>query len=368
MFDQFHYVPLLKAKAGEMRAFQDLPDADRDFITPLLEVVPIPWDFDEDRPAKTLRRHLQTLVPQTLKSWGTERMFFVDLGNIAEDDVVNDGEFALQHVMDAYRTGGAQAIPVTGINRGANYQHQVSQVVRHDGRGVCIRVAVDEMGSPQRLWAYVSELLDRLQLRADVVDLLLDFETIRSSQVGLLVSQAAIMVEALTTAASWRTVTLASGAFPDTLQNVGADAIDLIARSDWAAWQSLVIGDGADLGRYPAFGDYGITGVAFSEVDPRVMKMSANLRYTADDVWVVLKGRNVRDHGYDQFRRLCAALVRRAEFAGEDFSAGDRFIGGCARGELGPGSATTWRQVGTNHHLTLVARAQATLSLTSSNS
>ena len=91
------------------------------------------------------------------------------------------------------------------------------------------------------------------------------------------------------------------------------------------------------------------------------MRMSASIRYTTADHWLIVKGKNVRQYGFDQYFELCRTLVELPEYSGENFSWGDRFIMRCARGSGGPGNATTWRKVGTNHHLTLVAQQLATV-------
>jgi hypothetical protein len=39
------------------------------------------------------------------------------------------------------------------------------------------------------------------------------------------------------------------------------------------------------------------------------MRMSANIRYTARENWLVVKGRNVRQYGFDQYFDLCGTLV-----------------------------------------------------------
>ena len=41
---------------------------------------------------------------------------------------------------------------------------------------------------------------------------------------------------------------------------------------------------------------------------------------------------------------------------GPEFSEGDRYISECAGGSAGTGNLTTWRKVGTNHHLEKVVR------------
>jgi hypothetical protein len=83
--------------------------------------------------------------------------------------------------------------------------------------------------------------------------------------------------------------------------------------------------------------------------------MSAIIRYSTDDNWLLVKGRNVRDHGYEQFNDLSRLLVANPAFKGPEFSWGDKYIAACAADKERPGNATTWRKVGTNHHITLVA-------------
>jgi hypothetical protein len=102
------------------------------------------------------------------------------------------------------------------------------------------------------------------------------------------------------------------------------------------------------------FGDYAISHPVQKELDPRTMRMSASIRYTTQENWLVVKGRNVRQYGFDQYFELCKTLVKRPEFSGKDYSWGDNYIADCAAGRTGPGNATTWRKVGTNHHLTVV--------------
>jgi hypothetical protein len=84
------------------------------------------------------------------------------------------------------------------------------------------------------------------------------------------------------------------------------------------------------------------------------MDMTANIRYTIDGNWLIVKGRGVKKHGYGQFAAICRALVGRPEFCGRNFSTGDAYIADCATNAVGTGNMTTWRKVGTNHHLTFV--------------
>ena len=59
----------------------------------------------------------------------------------------------------------------------------------------------------------------------------------------------------------------------------------------------------------------------------------------------------VIQEGAEQYRELCRVLVEQPEFAGADFTWGDRQISECAAGLGEPGSQTKWRGAGTSHHL-----------------
>ena len=152
---------------------------------------------------------------------------------------------------------------------------------------------------------------------------------------------------------AWRTLTLAAGAFPSDLSRCAPGSMNEIARTDWRVWRGVRAGL-AGLPRTPLFGDYAVAHPDPSEVDPRVMTRSASIRYTADDKWLVPKGRSVKKHGSGQYQALCQQLVADTRFSGPSFSSGDRHIDNCGTGTVGTGNATTWRQMPTNHHLTFV--------------
>ena len=90
------------------------------------------------------------------------------------------------------------------------------------------------------------------------------------------------------------------------------------------------------------------------------MRPSASVRYTANEYWLVLKGRNLRDHGYEQFHDVCRELIEKLEYSGRSFSWGDGYIDDCANEIAGTGNLTTWRKVGTSHHLAFVLRQIST--------
>ncbi len=71
---------------------------------------------------------------------------------------------------------------------------------------------------------------------------------------------------------------------------------------------------------------------------------------------MVWKGHNVFTHPqkFGQFNAICADLIERDEYRGQEFSAGDAEIYAKATTQDSPGSAETWRKIGTNHHIETV--------------
>ena len=159
----------------------------------------------------------------------------------------------------------------------------------------------------------------------------------------------------------WRRVILAAASFPIDLSEVDAATSTTIPRREWQLWRALQRRRTGLPQQGIIYSDYAIAHPLPRELDPRFMMMSASIRYTTDEDWLVVKGRNVRQYGFEQYFDLCRTLVELPEFYGPTFSWGDEYIARCAAREVGPGNATTWRKVGTNHHITVVVRAIANL-------
>jgi hypothetical protein len=136
---------------------------------------------------------------------------------------------------------------------------------------------------------------------------------------------------------------------------------ELIQRSEWLLYKRLVEGLSSKKIRVPTFGDYGINHPDVLSLDMRFVKPSATIRYTIDDKWLIVKGLNVRDHEYGQYRGHCRSVMASSHFSGKNFSQGDKYISDCADGLASTGNLSTWREVGTNHHLEKVVSDIASL-------
>ncbi len=111
--------------------------------------------------------------------------------------------------------------------------------------------------------------------------------------------------------------------------------------------------------RRPSFGDYAISSAVPFDFEP-YMDVSAKIRYTTDEHWLVVKGKSTKRNGFEQYHDLAKQVVERIEYCGPMFSEGDRYIDNCAHHRTrGPGNSSTWVEVGVNHHLTFVSRQLA---------
>jgi hypothetical protein len=359
MATQPMYVPVLKGKEGEYGALETLKVDVRAQLMPLIEIPDVPYDYANERAAKSLDDHVSGIADRLRRCW-QDRPLYLDLPWF-DKERLSDGRVALEAVLSDCANRGVEAAPVLSRTSSADY---VSAAVRYAAAthiGACVRLLVADFEEDIDLDAEVGRLLTGFAgTNVAPLDLVLDLEDL-GRDIGRAVLVARSVFSMIPRKDEWRRVVLVAASFPEDLSDVDASTITTLPRREWELWKTLQRRPGNLPRRDLVFGDYAIAHPVTKELDPRTMQMSASIRYTTPDDWLVVKGRNVRQYGFDQYFELCKALVKRAEFSGGDFSWGDTYISDCAAGMTGPGNATTWRKVGTNHHLTLVAQEIASL-------
>ncbi len=355
MFDSLHYVPILKGKQGEFGALKELSMSVRLHVTPLIEIPPVGWNYKDSCPNKTIDDHIESFPDKICNSWGTDKPVFVDLYFVEPGDRTADGQHPLNVLMLSVHAKGIKAIPVTSLDRSPDFQKAVSDIVKAQGQGVCLRLSREELDNFVSDESTVTKLLSDLGLSYRECDLILDLQDISSLDIGDVVASCCKAIQTLPNVKEWRTLTLAGCSFPSSLAVIPANSSKILIRKEYILWQRLVA-IAQELPRVPSFGDYGVSHSDFPDIDPRKMKMSVNLRYTSDNSWLVLKARGANSYGYTQFNGLCRVIVSKDEYLGRDFSWGDKYIYDCSCRNDRPGNASTWRQVGTSHHIAFVSK------------
>jgi hypothetical protein len=353
-----HYVPCIRWKQGEYQAISRLSTTTKDKVTPLIEVAGIGWDFENQQEAKTVDEHLEKFAKRVDDKW-PRRLAFIDLKLISPDQRMRDGRHPLAFVFDGLRSNGAYCIPVTGLDRDDSYQEAVSEILSEDKKGACLRISIDA-AAKAKFPVNLNTLLAKLGLRPENVDLVLDLEAPNFEPLEGFTRMVRAITEKLPHVNNWRTYTICGTSFPETMGILDL-GVKIEKRHEWLFYKSL-LRSLTEKDRKPTFGDYAISHPKVSQIDMRLVKPAASIRYAINDAWYIVKGKNVRDHGYFQYFDHCAKLVSSGFFMGDAFSAGDDHINKCAQKILKkPGSLTTWRWVGTNHHVQKVVADIATL-------
>lgn len=347
MFTYKHYVPILKAKEGEFKALQETAEATKDMMTPLFEIMDVPWDYQEGAEGKTIDEHLNKIGKKISECWG-ERRIFVDSPLIAGNrKMMDNSTHHFEFLFNDFRSKGLNTIPTAELSRHNDYKRAIKSIVQTDEKGICLRLFSADIANAS-LKAIIDNDLAFYEVSPKESDLIIDLEHISNDNQDLLTLTISTFINnVIPYINDWRSITLAETAFPTNLSEIDADTIDAIERGEWQIWNKLL---SRTLNRIPSFGDYSIANPEVLDLDPRNMRVSASIRYTCDEYWLIVRGRWLRKYGYDQYHNLCKNLILRTEYCGPTFSWADNYINECAAETVGAGNPTTWRKVGNNHH------------------
>jgi hypothetical protein len=304
---------VLKGRAGEFAALKETTTVAKEGMTPLIEIPPVPWDFVSDAPAKSAADHVAKFATNLASSWGMTTPVLLDGTLLAPDDLVK-GLHPLAEVVREARDMSVAVVPVWSPGSPSPYTAAVRELVSEGDEGLCLRLVGDDLADESTADAIATMAVD-----PSSVDVVLDLGAVTSDP-GSLRRIIQSTLDDLPHIDGWRTLTVTATSFPVNLAGVGADSVDFMSRLEWQAWLRLFEREDS-LTRLPTFGDYGIAHPDVPSIDPRVMQRSAQIRYTTDDDFLIVKGRSVSLHGSEQQFELAAKLVAMPEFHGKDFSA-----------------------------------------------
>lgn len=381
---QATYVPILRWKRGETDALMAMYPADKALFTPLMELTSVPYDHPKKHYKLGLDLFLQKAAAGAKTFWGQSDEIFVDLHWLLEDQAapkIQPFVHPFTFLFDEFLSNGIQAIPVVNGTEDAATIAAVSGIIRKDKRGLCLRLR-EPVLFEESLSTFIDTVLTTYALKASRVDLVIDFGSVIPGREAHDAVTARRIINHLPHLKAWRTLVLAASAFPNPVIGVKANTITLFPRSEWQIWNRVQTGSNIP-NRVPIFGDYAINAPGWEEHDPRLISTSANIRYTSHVGWYFFKGRSLRNpkrgpgatgptppSPFLQFITLAKQVVAHAAYSGNTYCNGDDHIHQIASGtrkgkKPETGSQETWRNIGTNHHVTFVVRQIASLPATS---
>lgn len=345
------YVPILKGKAGELDALKLVQIRTRQAMTPLVEVAP----KDENPTAATVAKICRQTVGRLAKSYPDPVM--LDGGLFDLDQLIDGGRGVVAVLADEARSEGILARPVLRIGDPARALQEAADAHGTDGHGLALRVVGEDLDEdPEDLDDALDDTLTETSTSRADVDLVLDVGPIDGDvAVRGAARLVASLLRDLPRIDEWRSVTVASGAFPVDLSQFSAHVIGERPRYDAQLFDRVRT---KKIPRQPDFGDYAVAHPALT-VTAGPYAPPPQLRYTVADRWLVLKGRRTDPRGHAQFHHICKVIAGHHEFTGTPCGVADQRIAGGST--QGPGNGTTWRQIGTTHHLDFVALRLTTL-------
>lgn len=351
-FNNTVYVPCLRWKLAEYQAVLRLSPEAKDKIVPLIEIPERGYDFEKRANSKSLEEHLSPFVNRISNKWG-KKACFVDFG-LVDEDINDSGELHLfDRVFSELSETGILAVPVVSLES-SNYFRKSLEQFLNDGRlEICIRVKIEEAIRPD-LTARIKEVLPE-QASASNCHLILDIGTPNFEPLEGFSKAIAMIVNKIPYMNRWLSFTILGTSFPDTMAKVQS-GVEFIPRFEWSLYEKVAESLRSSGLRIPSFGDYCVNNPAVIKKDMRLLKPSATIRYCTETGWLIVKGSNVRDNGYGQYRYHCDLVVNSSKYAGRSFSAGDEYIEDCAYGAASTGNLSTWLWVGTNRHIELVVK------------
>ena len=348
------YFPIIKWKQGEQKALQELSPSTRQNIRPILELPPVPQTYDDEPvTTKTCNEHLAKFADTLQRSWNpTDGSICVD-ARLIESHMLSDGD--IHPILNAVQQGREcdfNVVPVTSPGRDNQYKNAVKAVLQNE---LVIRVRISDLAPGSQA---LEECLAFYEVAPENVDCIIDLGDMEIAQIDTFLFTASAMLTQIPYIERWRNLVLAGTTFPVNMSGFNS-GVGSLERGEWSIWKAL---QSTNITRKPKFADYGISSAQLIDnINPRFMNPSASIRYTANEEYMIFKGRGLRTQGYEQFHTLSEEIVSHPCYSGPDFSWGDKYIEQCAERNCGSGNPTTWRQVGTNHHIETVVSQISTL-------
>jgi Beta protein len=347
------YLPIVKSKQGEFDALSLLNPNVKGLVMPLVEIAKMEFDNAENAKPKTIEKHLDTICKRIATKWGRSNAF-IDTHLV--NDALPDGKNCIEYIYERLaQSAGIPSLVIQFSTPGNIITAIKSAMEKYNLSEIAIRMSVADMVSPELL-EKCQTILQSVEMEVTNCHLILDLNGSDFSNTDDFSDTIIDHFRDFPFFRSWKSVTVCGGSFPKT--NLLKQGVNDIPRGEWALYNQLVekLGN-QDFVRHINYGDYGIVAPGHFEYDPLKMDRSANIRYTYNNNWYVLKGKSLKLEGHAQYFELAKKVVTESGcFLGENFSAGDLHLKKCSESQTTSGNPTVWNKVGFNHHFTKVLR------------
>jgi hypothetical protein len=327
----YKYVPILKWKQGEQGSLKFLEESIKDSIIPLIQITP---DLNLSK------------FSSTMLNW-ENRLFYFDMLPECYEQYDGSIYFSILNQCDSQFV-----IPVLNID---DEQDVIEKALIYSKNGIALRVSSADFNED------LDAALEKLNLFFSYVspsniDLIIDSRYIDIANVLIIESILNNIIQI-----GVRRLVISASSFPQTLTKCIINEICLLPRHEFSVYKKIISKFSEKTKSEIIFSDYAVSHPDYLEFIPGMIP-SFNIRYSDEKNYIILKGSQIKKGGLDSDKvtGLCNLLVSSKYFKGNDYSWGDEYIGTRTDGQK-CGNLTTWRKVGTNHHITLVVNQLSNL-------
>lgn len=343
------YSPFFKSKRGEAKALAHLSSVTKAEVLPFFDVLALPQGTVAP---SEVQAHLVKQAGNISTAWRGSGQCYVDLFDINPAARALEGRHPLGVVAAHLHGLGIPFIPVVGLARDVHYRLALRGLVQEGGLAVAVRLEAEDIQLPRDLARRVNETLAEIGATNIELHVISDFRSIAD---GAGNSAADLFLDGLSEIRRLKParIVFAASNMVSSMGAFKANSLNRVARNDLLAWREVVSAAGEGI----AFGDYGVVHPDYVDLDPRLIKPAAKIRYATQSEWIIIKGTCWRDDT-SQHHRLAQMLTRTSDFRGGD-SWGGEYIVSAAAGRPTYGSLETWVTVDQNAHVEMTVAQTA---------
>lgn len=337
----FDYRPILRWKRGERVGLSKTSVVGRKHVVPLFVLGMNQLKGRKATKSKPALSPSASLVSDLKAVWGSGTVC-VDASAYA---VPPGTRHPIQLICSNAAKAGVSVVPATTLNAPNPYQAAVAAVVKTDGKGVCLRVDLQEMTlAPSWISAWPFEPSE--------TDLIVDFQDDVEAAAGLGKSLDHAF-KTLHVSTEWRSVTVAGTSMPPNFAGMLAGQ-HLIKRREWEIWERL---QSLALPYDVHYGDY--TTVPTSSPPPGIAwGFPINVRYTLEKHFLICRGVKTTGRGaIDMDVQLIGhakAIATHPKRGALAHCWADTTIDKIAAGKAATQGLEHWVQLGVNRHVELI--------------
>jgi hypothetical protein len=344
------YLPVLKSKQGEFDGLFLVTPRIKTAIVPLIEVTKLEYDNASSEKPKTIEAHLNTICKRIATKWSSSNAF---IDTYLVNDTKPGGVSSVSYIYNALSRSNIIPLPVVRTSTSDDTISGITEVIQqYSIKEVGLRISISDLLSMDLL-DNINKLLRQLNSLPRECHLILDLNNADFSNFEDFSDSMIDQLKDFPYSHEWKSFTISGGSFPAT--NLIKVGINEVPRGEWLLYKKILEKQrGQKFERALNYGDYGIVAPGHFEFDPTKMDRSANIRYTHNNIWYVIKGKSLKTEGHGQYFTLAKNISNSRYYLGENFSAGDLHLKQCSLKLTSTGSPTVWNKVGFNHHFSKV--------------